>query len=422
MSTSQPTPLQYHSAQWVIPIDGPPIEWGFLAIDGSQIHAVGQYADCPPSAQCPAPSPGSIITPGLINTHIHLEQSFSQTIPKEPQQPFVDWLLAVIESNRSRSSSTEKLDRCRLGIQECLHSGVTCVNDIASGPESIQAIQEAGLRALVALEVFHPGHQPIQIAHWLEAYQKLQQASALAPLITLGLSPHSLYNVSIAAWNALQQALQPAFIHTHLAEFEAELDYLAQKPSAVDHLHQQVLGQTFTVAKPLSSPVQGLLENHLLNQPTILAHAIQTSPADRDALGQSSVGIAHCPRSNLALHGKTLCWADWENSHIPIGLGTDGRLSTPTLDLREEARVAQSLHGWSDARTLSALTLDGAKVLGQAHQLGSLTPGKRADWVLWQADSSTSHAAPEKQVLAPTTPAQAVMIDGQWRYKRESQC
>ncbi|WP_303674927.1 amidohydrolase family protein [Vampirovibrio chlorellavorus] len=422
MSTSQPTPLQYHSAQWVIPIDGPPIEWGFLAIEGPHIHSVGQYADCPPSAQCPVPKPGSLITPGLLNTHIHLEQSFSQPIPKEPQQSFIDWLLAVIESNRSRASSTDKLERCRFGVQECLQSGVTCVNDIASGPESIQALQEAGLRAMVALEVFHPGYEPIQIAHWLEAYQKLQQASALAPLITLGLSPHALYNVSIPAWQALQRTLQPAFIHTHLAEVEAELDYLAQKPSAIDQLHQQVLGKTFRVEKPLPSPVQGLLDNHLLSQPTILAHAIHTSPTDRKALGQVPVGIAHCPRSNLALHGRTLRWADWESTNIPVGLGTDGRLSTATLDLREEARLAQRLHGWSDAQTLRALTLDGAKVLGQARQLGSLTPGKRADWVRWQAAPDSARHCPEKQVLEASTSVQAVMIDGQWRYERTSPC
>ncbi len=419
MPNRNPSPRQYFSAQWVLPVDRPPIEWGFLAVEDNRIHSVGPYANCPPSAHCSAPIPGSIITPGLINTHIHLEQSFSQPIPKTLQQSFIDWLLAVIDSNRGQASSSEKLTRSRLGVQECLQSGVTCVNDITSGPESIQAIQEAGLRAMVALEVFHPGYEPIQIQHWLEAYQKLQKTSALTPLITLGLSPHSLYNVSIPAWQALKQALQPAFLHTHLAEFEAELDYLAQKPSAIDQLHQQVLGQSFTVQKPLLSPVQGLLEDQLLTQPTILAHAIHTSTADREALRGYPVGIAHCPRSNLALHGQTLRWADWENANIAVGLGTDGRLSTPNLDLREEARLAQRLHGWTSAYALQALTLDGAKVLGQTHQLGSLAPGKQADWVRWQIKPSTEQDCPENQVLDPATTVQAVMIEGQWRYQRE---
>lgn len=423
MPTSPPSRRQYHSAQWIIPIDRPPIEWAFLAVEDSEIHAVGAYADRPPDANCPEPIPGSLITPGLINTHLHLEQSFSQPIPKAPHQSFIDWLLAVIAMNREQASSREKLDRCRFGVQECLQSGVTSVNDITSGPESIQAIQEAGLRAWVALEAFHPGLAPIQINHWLEAYRQLEQACASDPLITLGLSPHSLYNVSIPAWQALKQALEPAFIHTHVAEFQGELDYLAHKqPSAIEELHQRVLGQTFKVEKPLRSPVQGLLENHLLSQRTILAHAIHTSPTDREALRHSPTGIAHCPRSNLALHGQTLRWADWKASGIPVGLGTDGRLSTPDLDLREEARFAQSIHGWSDAQALRALTLEGARVLGQAHQLGSLSPGKQADWVLWQATSNKPPTVPESLVLAPSTMVQAVMIGGQWRYERESPC
>jgi 5-methylthioadenosine/S-adenosylhomocysteine deaminase len=423
MPTHPLSQLQYHSAQWIVPVDGPPIEWGFLAVENNRIHSLGAYTDCPAAPpKCPEPIPGSLITPGFINTHIHLEQSFAQPIPKAPHQSFTDWLLAVVENNRGQASPRERLERCRFGVQECLQSGVTCVNDITAGPESIQALQEAGLRALVALEVFHPGFEPVQIAHWLEAYGQLAQASAAAPLITLGLSPHSLYNVSIPAWQALQKALQPAFIHTHLAEVEAELDYLAQKPSAIEHLHQHVLGQTFRVEKPLRSPVQGLLENHLLSQRTILAHAIHTSPTDREALRHSPAGIAHCPRSNLALHGQTLRWADWDATGVPVGLGTDGRLSTPNLDLREEARLAQSLHGWRDAQALSALTLDGARVLGLDHQLGSLTPGKQADWVLWQTASNTSLTLPESLVLDPSTTVQAVMIDGQWRYRKGPQC
>lgn len=409
---------RYLTAQWILPVSSQPIEWGFIAIQGSRIQAIGRYGDLPETLAISPPKAGTLITPGLVNTHIHLEQSFPEPILKAPNQSFVDWLLGVIQT-RSQNQPLARFHRCLQGAQEVLRTGTTFVNDIASGPESVEALQKTGLRGIVSLEVFHPGYHPININHWIDTYQIMLAAGEGHPLLEISLSPHSLYNVSPQAWQALQKALHPPLIHTHVAEFEAEMDYLAGKPSELETLHQQVLGKTFKPAAPTDSAIQTLLQHHLLNNPTLMAHAIHTTASDRQALASLPVGVAHCPRSNLALHNQTLRWQDWQDSGIPIGLGTDGRLSTPTLDLRDEARCAIRQHGWTNEEALYTMTLGGAQALQMAQEIGSLETGKRADLGVWQTVSSQPVDPPEAMLLHPETHVLEVVIDGQTQYRGE---
>ncbi|MFX5510475.1 amidohydrolase family protein, partial [Acinetobacter baumannii] len=78
-----------------------------------------------------------MLTPGLVNTHLHLEQSFPDRVAKPPQTPFSDWLLQVVAKLAARATPAERRARCVVGADELLKTGATCVNDIASGPDSV---------------------------------------------------------------------------------------------------------------------------------------------------------------------------------------------------------------------------------------------------------------------------------------------
>lgn len=387
-----------------------------MRVENGKITAVGRLADLAESECFQPPEEGSILTPGLVNCHLHLEQSFPEPITKSVDQPFTEWLFQVVQQLKNQSTHEEKSARCRFGVQELLQSGTTCVNDIASSRESLQALDVQGLRGIVSLEVFHPGGEPVQIAHWVSAFQNMQAGYTQHPRLSLGLSPHSPYNVSPEAWLAMAEACQPARIHSHVAEFEDEAQYLQGQPSCIEDLHQRILGRHFAPRHHASSPVAYLHQQQLLNARTVLAHAIHTTAADREALQAAGVGVAHCPRSNLALHGQTLRASEWQDSGIPMGLGTDGRLSTPDLDLRAEARCAMAQHGWNTQQALEAMTLSGAKALGMNDFIGSLSPGKWADLVLWKAQPFSG--SPESAVLAESTSIQSVIIAGGVRFKR----
>jgi len=161
-------------------------------------------------------------------------------------------------------------------------------------------------------------------------------------------------------------------------------------------------------------------QGDLLNSRTVMAHAIHTSERDRALLAQAGVSVAHCPRSNLALHGRTLKASEWKPYDIPLTLGTDGRLSTENLDLRAEARCAMQLHGWTAIEALKGMTVEGSRALRLSEQVGTLTPGLAADLVLWQCAEPQS-LSPEAQVLLPKTQVKQVLIAGQTRWPLESE-
>lgn len=415
MSQLEADSLQVITAQWVLPIGKAPIEHGFVAVAQGQIVAVGGLNELPSDWPRLTPELGSILTPGLVNAHVHLEQSFPEAIYKTPDEAFTAWLLRVVQRLQANIDAQAKLERCFAGVREALSAGTTCVNDIISGPESLQALDTLGLRGAASLEVFHPGSEPVSIDHWVAKYESLQQAYAGHARLRVGLSPHSPYNVSPSAWQALLAACNPPLVHAHVAEFEDESAYTQGKPSCVQDLHQAILGRQFAAQSFAESPVAYLLQFGLLNAKTIIAHAIHASASDRQRLAEAGVSVAHCPRSNLALHGQTLRASDWQGLEVPIALGTDGRLSTENLDLRAEARCAMQQQGWTAQEALEAMTIQGAKALGLSSEIGTLTSGKAADMVLWQAPINSSNE-PEAQVLLPETKVSSVMIDGEIRW------
>ena len=57
------------SADWVLPVDGEPIERGAVAIEDGVIAAVGTTAELGEGERFP----DSAIVPGFVNAHTHLE-------------------------------------------------------------------------------------------------------------------------------------------------------------------------------------------------------------------------------------------------------------------------------------------------------------------------------------------------------------
>jgi cytosine/adenosine deaminase-related metal-dependent hydrolase len=84
---------------------------------------------------------------------------------------------------------------------------------------------------------------------------------------------------------------------------------------------------------------------------------------------------------------------DLVRAGVPVGLGVDGTASNESGELGTELRNAlliNRLHGRPDALTARGVlrlgTMGGARVLGRAHEIGSIEAGKLADLALWKID------------------------------------
>jgi cytosine/adenosine deaminase-related metal-dependent hydrolase len=131
--------------------------------------------------------------------------------------------------------------------------------------------------------------------------------------------------------------------------------------------------------------------------------------------------VAHCPSSNARL-GAGLCRVtDLEDAGVPVGVGVDGAASNEVgglfAELRQSLYTARQRSGrpvaFGPADALRLATEGGARCLGR-DDIGSLSPGCRADVVIWPgedlADVSDSLAG---MVLGPDRRARHVLVDGQ---------
>ena len=365
----------------------------------------------------------TLLTPGLINTHTHLELFRTAPIERHPDQTFADWLLAVIDYKRG-STMVDAISACHHSMVELITSGTTCVNDISSEGASLVALEQIGLRGTVSPESIILGdlsdvggptaEQQCQQA--IERWLSLQESWDKHPLLRLGVSPHSPYNMTPAVWEQLVTHTTPALVHTHLAETRDELTYFKTGSASLSELDEKILGKRFAPPQVGVSPVVAYEAQWGSHTNVVAAHGVFLDEADIGILAQHDVAMAHCPQSNQWLSGieAVMPYHKLKAAGLRVGLGTDSSLSCPRLDLRTEARLAQTLHGLGLEETLQLCTVNGAAVLEQAELLGQLREGYKADLVLWwhpSADPATL-SDPLALWLDPDTIAVMVWVDG----------
>jgi 5-methylthioadenosine/S-adenosylhomocysteine deaminase len=355
------------SADWVLPVDGEPIEDGAVAIEDGRIAAVGRREDLGEGERFA----DAAILPGLVNAHTHLEYAvyagFGDGLAFGP------WLRVHIE-RKSRIGWDEFVAIARLGAAECLRSGVTTIADASFSGAALAAAAELGLAGYVGLEVF--GADVEEALASLE--ERREELAALeTPVLRLAVSPHAPYSVSADLYRAVLDGA--GFGITHVAESEDELRYLATGDGPIAAVSE--------VEPPGTTPVRHLAREGLLRPNVIAAHCVKVDEEEIALLAEHDVPVAHCPRSNVILGCGVAPLGELLGAGLRVGLGTDSPASTPSFDLFEELRAAvfaaRARAGRPDALSpeiaLELATLRSARALGLDDEVGSLAPGKRAD-------------------------------------------
>jgi len=135
-------------------------------------------------------------------------------------------------------------------------------------------------------------------------------------------------------------------------------------------------------------PIEYVRDLGMLGPNTLAIHAIDASSDDIDRFRSADVAVAHCPKSNLKLGHRIAPLREFIDAGVRVGLGTDSVASNNVVDMFEEMRTAIFLQRTrlDDPRALGAsevfamATLGGARCLGFDAEIGSLEPGKQADF------------------------------------------
>lgn len=347
---------------------------GYLAVDDGKIVDVGQLTDEVPYRGKELLSlPGHVIFPGFVNAHTHTPMTLFRGLADD--LPLKEWLEEHIWPMEGKYVSPEFVYiGARLAILEMLKSGVTCFADMYFAMEEVaRAAKEAGVRACVGEGILDfPTPTSPDTSHAFKRTERLIDSFRNDELIYPFVAPHSPYTCSEDTLRfAYEMALDKnVSLHIHLAEEKWEMEkFLAEK------------GKT---------SIAYLDEIGFFNGPHVTAaHVNWTEDSDLEILSDRRVGVAHNPKSNMKLATGICRVSDMLEKNVIIGLGTDGAASNNTLSVLEEAQEAARLHkiAHRDPTVLPAktaflmATISGAQAVGLSDRLGSLEPGKWADFV-----------------------------------------
>lgn len=400
------------SADWVLPVEGEPIEDGAVAIEDGVVVAVGPAADLGEGERFPE----AAIVPGFVNAHTHLEYAVYAGFGDG--QSFGPWIMTHVERKR-------RLDRgdmeaiARLGAAECLRSGVTTVGDLAFSGSSAHACAELGLRAIVYLEVF--GRESDDALRQFEE-KHAYVAPALSGLVRLGVSPHAPYTCTTEVYAAAASLDLP--VATHLNESADELDWLLRGEGPWEPFAEML------VEPDGRSGIRRLAAAALLDERVVAAHCVKVDEEEIGLLAHHGVAVVHCPRSNAFLGCGVAPLDALRAAGLRVGVGTDGVSSVPSHDFFAELRtvIASARARREDAGALTATealelaTIGGARALGLDGETGSLLPGKRADVAVVSLAGSPylPWEDPAAAVVYGGSPERilATLVDGQTRYER----
>ncbi len=370
------------SAHFVLPIAGPPLEWGAVGVEGDRIVTVGLarhlLRDHPSAAHLDLRN--AILLPGFVNAHAHLDYSKMRAVV--PGLSLPNW---IIELTRRKQACSEEyfLRSVRHGAAECLHAGITTVADCSDTALAAQALHETGLRGIAYPEVFGIDERdPLETSLARLAEKEERQRPWLSDRVRPGISPHAPYSVRAALFESLNtRALDEGLpLMIHLAEAREEVRMLLGENQWKSPIREGMVRYT----PPMARPVPYLDGLGLLRPGVTFIHCVQVTHAEVTRLAESGAGIVTCPRSNAFLGVGIAPVRAMLDARMRLGLGTDGACSSGPLSMFEEMRAGWFIHRSVGATVttrelVEMATLGGARALHREDEFGSLEPGKLAD-------------------------------------------
>lgn len=350
-----------------------------------------------------------IVMPGLVDTHFHMWSSIGRNF-------IMDGGFEYFPAKSATAAVYEPDDfyrSVRLGLVDAVNSGITTVHNWSHNTRT-PAHADAELRAHRAVQVrarYSYGHReglPVDEALSFAHIDRVRNewfgpSSPFEGLVHLGVN---LRGPDLS----------------DLGVFITEMEQ-AQKRALPVCIHTEQGGETAVRAPDLEE--RGFLGPNLL-----IAHFLAATQADREAMARTATPLTYAVHSELRLGeagDPRAALLTMLAAGVNVSLSVDATSLAP-VNLFEAMNVAWNmgipwqatetagLEPLSLHRCIELATICGARALGLADRVGSLTPGKRADIILIRADDINIAPAAnvESAIVRSATPANVdtVMIDG----------
>jgi len=346
-----------------------------------------------------------IVMPGLVETHWHmwntLYRSFSGDKPEEGYFP-------TVARFGQQMMPSDVYASTRLSAAEAINSGMTFVHSWCHNVRST-AHAEADVRALA-----DAGIRARHSCGWPQGMPDTQGADQ-APLESLAKNWKSWSNDGLLqlgmAWRGQFRAgpIKPEI-------YQPEFD------------NARKLGLPITVhvasAKKAVNQIKPLYEAKCMGKDVQLIHTLSASPEELDMIKASGSTVSCSPGTELRIGYGYPQISEMLDKGIPLGISVDTSALTGSsnlfavLKLARDSENAKALSEtkFSAHKALELGTIGGARSMGIADTVGSLTPGKRADLIAISTNALNMGVVtdPAHLVLEATGPenVDTVVVDG----------
>jgi cytosine/adenosine deaminase-related metal-dependent hydrolase len=366
------------------------IRRGAVAVRGNQIVDVGKQSDLEALYTATATVGGDrfVVTPGMVNTHIHVtgEPLTRGFVPDDT--PFEEnvfmWLCplyAVYTAEEERLSA-------QLAAVEMLKSGTTTfleAGTIRFLDEVIDGLVEVGIRGRVGNWIWDLPPEP-------DVYK--QDTDAAIDMMQKQLVDYaSVANDRLGTWSILVG-------HTTASDplWRAARELADEHGTGMSfHMSPAKLDPEGFIAEFGQRPMIHLAEIGILRDDVAMTHCVQIDDQELAVMAELGVNVAHCPTTALKVsYGVTQVgkFPEMMQMGINVSIGTDGNNASNYSDLMRATYLVAGL--FKDARqdpqmfpaemAFEMATLGGAKTMQMQDTIGSLEVGKRADIVLHDTD------------------------------------
>lgn len=348
-----------------------------LVIDDGVIASVGEGT----AADRSVDATGFLITPGLVNGHVHLNQVLNRGSLDDLT---TEQLLAGMHARHDAKSDEDRYWASLLAIAEALRCGTTYFSAFATSPSLIyRALLDAGIRGTITIapkdQWWGDGHQP-------ETRETSAIISKLAKLSEVIGSPRIALSLGAASDRAASEPLLRGV--KDLARSNGLRTYI--------HTAEGATAVELSVRHRGMRPVEFLYSVGFLDGETTLVHCSNVSDLEIQIIADSGAGVVHCPTSNAKTCAGVMPLQRMLRAKVPVGLGTDASSSNNTNNVLLEAHVATIVHRVAGAQShfptaadmFGCLTTLGAAAVGSDVVVGDLRPGAKADFVLWRLDQT----------------------------------
>lgn len=316
----------------------------------------------------------SVLMPGLVNGHCHLELSYlAGSLSPPAGAPLTVWIEQLLTCRRERAASREEIAKAAItALREQGESGTVLVADI--GNDHIRELQQGGQgrpEVLPMLELLAPSHAAADAA--LTRLAELDDSRVAAA--------HSPYSTTAEVLRAVKRRCRRLgqVFSVHCAESFAEVEFVRGGKGAFVRFLRERGGdeEAFSFAgQGYSGSISYFQSLDLLDSATLLVHGVHLSGEELRVVAEHGSHVCLCPGSNRYLAVGRAPLPEMLAVGLLPALGTDSLASNQSLDLWREMTLLAEDHPRVEPYLIVAMaTVGGARALQRQADYGSLAPG-----------------------------------------------